>query len=269
MKTPLRPWWLLLCGFVLTACAGPQGRAPGRYAQMVDSATSGCLRNPACATQVGEDAVLPWLSRAAARAGQAAAMLRVWEAAEVAHVERVLVECAKQANSDVNERLLGPGRRTTPEVCTEKVLDASGREVTRAMQLGEAKHAAALECVQRVLGATDAGRFSVEPRYLKDATTGRTRWLEPEEVAQWLQDGQFYLLAGSIVPDVVLHALGNPLKVQRVYDFKFPCPVSNPPIWDIYAPGHSFAGKTQRDVYQQLLNADRAPQLVSPNFGVQ
>ncbi|RKH55581.1 hypothetical protein [Corallococcus llansteffanensis] len=268
--TPPRPWWLLLlCGLLLTACAGPQGRAPSRYEQTMDSATSGCLRNPACATQVGEDAVLPWLSRAAARAGQAAAMLRVWEAAEVAHVERVLVECAKQANSDVNERLLGPGRRTTPEVCTEKVLDANGREVTRAMQLGEAKHAAALECVQRVLGATDAGRFSVEPRYLKDATTGRTRWLDPEEVAQWLQDGQFYLLTGSIVPDVVLHALGNPLKVQRIYDFKFPCPVSNPPIWDIYAPGHSFAGKTQRDVYQQLLNADRAPQLVSPNFGVQ
>lgn len=270
MRTPPRPkWWLLLCGLLLTACAGPRGSAPRHYGQTVDSATNACLRNPACATQVGEDAVLPWLSRAAARVGQATAMLRLWEAAEVAHVERVLVECAKQANSDVNDRLLGPGRRTSRELCAEKVLDAKGREVTRAMQLGEAKHAAALECVQRVLGATDAGRFSVEPRYLKDATTGRTRWLDPEEVAQWLQDGQFYLLTASIVPDVVLHALGNPLKVQRVYDFKFPCPVTNPPTWDIYAPGHSFAEKSQRDVYQQLLEPNRAPQLVSPNFGVQ
>ena len=236
---------------------------------MVDSATNGCLRNPACATQVGKDAVLPWLSRAAARAGQAAAMLRVWEAAEVAHVERVLVECAKQANSDVNDRLLGPGQRTRRELCEEWVKDAKGREVTRAMQLGEAKHAAALECVQRVLGATDAGRFSVEPRYLKDATTGRTRWLDPEEVAQWLRDGQFHLLTGSIVPDVVLHALGNPLKVQRVYDFKFPCPVTNPAHWDAYPEKSPFARERQDVVYKRILQMDQDPRLVSPNLGVE
>ncbi|WP_375742172.1 hypothetical protein NR800_23010 [Corallococcus interemptor] len=184
-------------------------------------------------------------------------------------MERVLVECAKRANLEVNERMLGPGGRTSPAVCREKVVDANGREITRAMQLGEAKHAAALECVQQALDATDAGRFSLEPRYLRDAKTGRTRWLDPKEVAQWLRDGLFHLLTGSIAPDVVLHALGNPLKVQRIYDFKFPCPVTNPPQWDTYAEGSPFADKPQNAVYQELLSSEQAPRLVSPNMGVE
>ncbi|NBD14282.1 hypothetical protein [Corallococcus silvisoli] len=266
--TPLRRmWWL--CYLLWTACAGPEVRAPRSYSQAsMDSATAGCLRSPACASQVGEDAVLPWLSRAAARAGQAAAMMRLWEAAEVARVERALVECAKQANFEVNERMLGPGKRTSPEVCREKVVDANGRQVTRAMQLGEAKHAAALECVQRALGDTDAGRFSLEPRYLRDAKTGRIRWLDPEEVARWLAAGQFHLLVGSIAPDVVLHALGNPLKVQALYDFKFPCPATNDARWDTYPPASPFADRPQNAVYQDLLASERAPLLVSPNMGI-
>ncbi|WP_233601938.1 hypothetical protein [Corallococcus sp. CA047B] len=194
-------------------------------------------------------------------------MLRLWEAAEVAHVERVLLECAKEANSQVNERHLGQGGRTSPELC-KKPVDPKVPGVTWGMKLGEEKHAAALECVQRVLGATDAGRFSLEPRYLKDAKTGRTRWLDPRDVAQWLADGQFHLLVGSIVPDVVLHALGNPLKVQAVYDFKFPCPVTNQPQWDIYPLGHAFAERTQGSIYQEILGSAQVPRMVSPNFGV-
>lgn len=148
------------------------------------------------------------------------------------------------------------------------MVDANGRQVTRAMQLGEAKHAAALECVQRALGDTDAGRFSLEPRYLRDAKTGRTRWLDPEEVARWLAAGQFHLLVGSIAPDVVLHALGNPLKVQALYDFKFPCPVDNPAAWSLYPRGSPFVGERQDAVYRQVLGSDVAPKTVSPNYGV-
>lgn len=50
---------------LLTACSGPSafGPRPQRaYAQTTDSATSTCLRNPACYAQVGDDALLPWLS---------------------------------------------------------------------------------------------------------------------------------------------------------------------------------------------------------------
>ena len=269
MTPPRWAWWL--CSLLLwTACAGPEVRAPRSYSQAtMDSATAGCLRNPACASQVGPDAILPWLSRTAARAAEAAAVMRLWEAAEVARVEHVLEECAKRANLEVNERMLGPGKRTSPAVCREKVVDSNGREITRAMQLGEAKHAAALECVQRELGTTDAGRFSLEPRYLRDVKTGRTRWLEPEEVAQWLRNGLFHLLTGSIAPDVVLHAMGNPLNVQRVYDFKFPCPVTNEPSWGRYPPGHVFENLDQRTVYQRLLGEGLTPKTVSPNLGVQ
>lgn len=269
MTPPRWTWWL--CGLLLwTACAGPEMRAPRSYSQItMDSATAGCLRNPACASQVGQDAILPWLSRAAARAAEAAAVMRLWEAAEVARVEHVLVECAKRANREVNDRMLGPGRRTTRELCEEQVVDANGRTVKRGVLLGNAKHEAALACVQEELGATDAGRFSLEPRYLRDAKTGLTRWLDPEEVARWLAAGQFFLLTGTIAPDVVLHALGNPLKVQRIYDFKFPCPVTNPPQWDIYPEGSPFADKPQGVVYQELLSSERPPNLVSPNMGVE
>ena len=260
-----------LCSLLLwTACAGSEMRAPRGYSQIeMDSATAGCLRNPACASQVGQDAVLPWLSRAVVRAGQAAAVMRLWEAAEVARVEHVLVECAKRANHEVNERMLGPGQRTNRQICEERVVDANGRTVKRAVLLGNAKHAAALACVLEQLGVTEAGRFSLEPRYLRDAKTGQTRWLEPEEVARWLAAGQFFLLMGTIAPDVVLHALGNPLKVQRIYDFKFPCPVTNPPRWDIYPEGSPFADKPQNAVYQELLSSEQTPRLVSPNMGVE
>ncbi|NOK31976.1 hypothetical protein HMI49_02000 [Corallococcus exercitus] len=268
MTPPRRMWWLC-CLLLWTACAGPEVRAPRSYSQAtMDSATAGCLRNPACASQVGQDAILPWLSRAAARAAEAAAVMRLWEAAEVARVEGVLVECAKRANLEVNDRMLGPGQRTTRAICEEKVVDANGRTVKRGVLLGNAKHAAALECVQQELGETDAGRFSLEPRYILDAKTGRTRWLDPEEVARWLAAGQFFLLTGTIAPDVVLHALGNPLQAQRVYDFKFPCPVTNPPRWDTYPEGHPFAKKEQGEVYSLLLGKDTSPRLVSPNLGV-
>lgn len=268
--TPPRWTWWLYCLLLWTACAGPEVRTPRSYSQIaMDSATSGCLRNPACASQVGQDAILPWLSRAAERAAQAAALMRLWEAAEVARVERVLVECAKQANFDVNERMLGPGRLTTRQICEEKVVDANGRTVKRGVLLGNAKHETALACVQEKLGTTDAGRFSLEPRYLKDAQTGRTRWLDPAEVARWLAAGQFFLLTGTIAPDVVLHALGDPLKVQRVYDFKFPCPVTNEPAWGRYPPGHVFENLDQSTVYRRLLGEGLTPQTVSPNLGVQ
>ncbi|RKH51385.1 hypothetical protein D7Y23_10305 [Corallococcus sp. AB050B] len=265
----MTPPRLALCSLLLwTACAGPEVRAPRSYSQIaMDSATTGCLRNPACASQVGQDAILPWLSRAAARAAEAAAVMRLWEAAEVARVEHVLVECAKRANFEVNERMLGPGRRTTREICEEKVVDSNGRTVKRGVLLGNAKHEAALACVQEQLGATDAGRFSLEPRYLRDAQTGRTRWLDPEEVARWLAAGQFFLLTGTIAPDVVLHALGNPLQAQRVYDFKFPCPVTNPPRWETYPQGSPFAGKRQDEVYRELLGREVSLKTASPNYG--
>ena len=84
--------WLvaLLC----VSCAS----GPTRYAQTTDTATSGCLRNPTCYTQPGDEAFLPWVDKAARAAATAGAAMKVLEAADVARIEHLLVECAKEAN---------------------------------------------------------------------------------------------------------------------------------------------------------------------------
>ncbi|MFY0579819.1 hypothetical protein ACN28S_41195 [Cystobacter fuscus] len=80
-------------------------RAPAHYAQSTDSATSGCLRNPACYVQRGDEAVIPWMSRAADAVRTGVTVMRFLEAAEVARVEQVMVACANEANFEINERI--------------------------------------------------------------------------------------------------------------------------------------------------------------------
>jgi hypothetical protein len=70
------------------------------------------------------------------------------------------------------------------------------------------------------------------------------------------------------VPDVVLHGPGQPLKVQAVYDFKFPCPTTNYPKWEEYPADHPFAAKDQGTLYRNALGKELKPALVSPNLGV-
>ncbi|MCP3144124.1 hypothetical protein [Pyxidicoccus xibeiensis] len=263
---------LLSAVALLAACSGPtaMGRgAHGRYAQSADSATSVCLRNPACYTQVGDDAVIPWLSRAASAVRTATATLRLLEAADLERVEEVLIECAKLANFEVNERVFGQGKRPTREQC-EKVVrrDARNNPVTWAMDLGTAKHEVALKCAEAKLGEAVPGNFSVEPRYHRDLKTGRLRLLDPEEVKLWLADGLFHLLLGTLVPDVVLHASGDPLKALTAYDFKFPCADTKEPDWNRYPEGHPYAGLSQGEAYSRLLMLEVKSARVSPGWGI-
>ncbi|MBZ4419558.1 hypothetical protein [Myxococcus sp. RHSTA-1-4] len=263
---------MLVAGTLLAACSSSTAMGPGprrAYAQSMDSATSACLRNPACYTQVGDDAVLPWLSRAASAARTVAATLRLLEAAEIQRVEFILVECAKLANFEVNERVFGEGKRPTREQC-EKVVrrDSKDKPVTWAMDLGTAKHAVALKCAEKRLKEMIPGNFSVEPRYFRDPRTGRLRLLDPEDVKLWLQEGLFHLLLGTLVPDVVLHASGDPLKVQTAYDFEFPCASSKEPEWERYPQDHPHQGRTQGDVYHEDLQMAVEPARVSPGYGI-
>jgi hypothetical protein len=85
-------------------------------------------------------------------------------------------------------------------------------------------------------------------------------------VEEWLQAGWQHLLLGTLVPDVVLHETGNPMKVQAVYDFKFPCHPSTDPSWHRYPPGHPYHGFTQGEIYKQVLKVEE-PVFVSPNWG--
>lgn len=267
----LRPM-VLTATALLAGCgtsAPTQRRGQGRYAQEVDTATSACLRNPACyAPAPGEQAILPWLSRAGDAARATTTVLRLLDAAQIARVDKVLKECAEQASFEVNERLLGEGKRPTRELCQEVVgKDSRGQPVTRAMELGREKHRVALECAQERLEQEVPDHFSLEPRYQYSLKTKQTRLLDPKQVDEWLRDGLLHKLLGTLVPDVVLHAAGKPLQVQAVYDFKFPCPSSNFPSWHDYPSNHPFHPRHQGNVYQEALGVE-APALVAPFHGV-
>ncbi|MFY0583616.1 hypothetical protein ACN28S_63305 [Cystobacter fuscus] len=130
--------------------------------------------------------------------------------AEVARVEAVLVQCAREADFEVNEREYPQERYPSDAECGRKVgRDKNGKPITRAMELGVMKHERAFACVERELGRDFSEHFTREPRYGKDASTG-TYVLTGEGM-------------GSLVPDIVLHLVHDATRIQFLYDFFFPC----------------------------------------------
>lgn len=243
--------WLALAVLLLqAACAtsAPRG-VPTRYAQTMNSAVDGCLRNPACvAASPGEEALIPWLSRAVSTARALATLKEFLEEAELRRIEKVLVECAQEAEFQVNEREYGPGRSPDDAECDRLVRDKHGKEVSRAIELGVMKHEAAFACVERRLLKEFPDHVSLEPRYGRDPTTGKyaltDRWTD------------------SLKPDIVLHLARNPNKVQCVFDFKFPCKLARKrdPLGD-------------KDVVQQLLDYDNLggncpSAIITPQLGI-
>ncbi len=213
----------------------------------MDSATNGCLRNPACYVQTGDEAVMPWLSPSVEAARATVAVLRVLEAAELARVEELLIQCAKDADFEVNEREYGPGKKPDDAECDRVVRYEDDKPVRRRAELGVMKHEAAFACVRRKLLPLFPDSVSLEPRYRLDPATGQhvltRRW----------QD--------SLRPDIVIHAAGHPNKVQCVYDFKFPCtaaskrdPLASPDV------------RQQLEKYEPL--GDCAPAIITPQLGV-
>lgn len=93
---------------------------PGSYAQTTDSATNGCLRNPACyTTSPGEEAIIPWVSRTVSAARTTSTMAMMLADADVKLIESRLTQCAREANEKVNredEELQGqePTRGSRP-----------------------------------------------------------------------------------------------------------------------------------------------------------
>jgi hypothetical protein len=254
----------------LAGCGGVAPASHGRrtqYAQTVDSATSACLRNPACYTAVGDDAVLPWLARTASAVRTVSAVLRMLSEVELKRVENILEECAKEVHFQVNEREFGPGKSPTREQCEEVVRVQGNQKITRAMELGTIKHELALECARKKLEQEVPGNYSLEPRYAYDLKTNRTRLLTREQVEEWLKAGWLHLLLGTLVPDVVLHETGNPMKVQAVYDLKFPCHPAAPPSWNSHPAGHPYFKFNQKQIYQKALGTPKVNS-VSPNHGV-
>ncbi|MFY0527811.1 hypothetical protein ACN28I_33230 [Archangium gephyra] len=254
MPVPLkvRPGQALLAVSALLMGCGSAGYA-------VDSATSACRQNPLyCATVAGEEAVVP----TAIRGGAEAATLWVLTRQTRSDIEQALVECVEWANAEVNLQRFG-GKSPSREQCQEELpgTDPCGKKVTRAMQLGTEKHALALQCTETKLGALIPGRFSLEQRYRYDPQTGQKQLVSSEEARSLRQQGCGDELKGTIVPDVVIHS-GNPLEVQAVYDFKFPCPFSNYPRWMEYGGRSSRGTPNQGDAYFNILRV--GPDLVAP-----
>ncbi len=244
--------WTFFLGPLLLqiACATTHAErgTPGRYEQSLDSATSGCLRSLACATQEGSDAVIPWLSSAARATGAVLTALKTLEAAEVARIEHLLVQCAREADFEVNEREYGRGKRPDDAECERVVRYENGKPVLRRMDLGTMKHDVAFACVRREILKLFPDNVSIEPRYGLDSATARYVLTQ-----QWRD---------SLKPDVVLHAARDPTRIQCVYDFKFPCSAANKSD-----PLGSSGVSAQLAKYQEL-GGNCPPAIVTPQLGI-
>jgi hypothetical protein len=113
-------------------------------------------------------------------------------------VEEILLRCARQAETEVNQELM-KGKSPDAADCAEYVRDEHGKSVTRAMYLGVKKHENARQCAERMLGKEFPGRLSLEQRYRYD-WKARTRRLENR------QHGSGVDLTGTVVPDLVIHS---------------------------------------------------------------
>ncbi|WP_170115488.1 hypothetical protein [Melittangium boletus] len=174
-----------------------------------------------------------------------------------AAVEKVLRECAVKAHEAVNRKYFKGD--PTPAQCAEIVeRDAKGTAITtRAMQLGKQKHVEALACVSDLLSKFLSGRFSMEQRYRPNPTTRNLELVSIEQYQKLLRVNQGKGLRGTLVPDVVIHS-GDPLRIQIVYDFKFPCLRRNSPTWTVYTQAdHPYRDRTQGDVYEEFLGPTR------------
>ncbi len=271
MHGPSRSFLLLTLSTLLVACGTPRAVGPGaprHYAQSMDSATSACLRNPSCyMASPGEDAILPWLSRSLEAAQTLAVLVRLLEAAEVARVEQVLKDCANEASFKVDEQWLGKDRRPTRSLCQQTYeTDARGNKVTWAMHLGREKHRVALECVHKELGETLAEYVSLQPYYRYYRATRELELLDPWQVTEWLRDGLYGMLLGTLSQEVVVHASGNPLRVQAVFDFKFPCPHSNSATWHSFPENHPYSDVNQGQIYKEAFNLKEVVR-IAPGYG--
>jgi hypothetical protein len=185
-------------------------------------------------------------------------------------IRAALRACADKAYGDTLRKYWG-GRRPTDTECDQRVTNAQGEQVSMAMWLGSLMHDEAQRCAEEILRQLKPGGFSTNPRYRrvpkdpanknpnpKNPNDWRTEWIDPREES--LLRGAEKL--GTIVPDFVIHDR-DPLRVQKVFDYKFPCKSGRTPSWRGYPLGHPYQRRMQDRVYKDFLKAD--PELISPN----
>jgi hypothetical protein len=264
--------WLVLAGSILLgACVGVS--SPGRGTpshDTCDSLTNACLKDPKyCATLAGREISNGPVQTVGSAVASGAAVLQVLHETMRKELKEELERCANMARSDVLLRYPTEFKGGSPSdaECKSWTVDGKGRRVTWAMRLGTEMHAVALDCATDILNRLRQGGFSKDPCYRYNKQTGKTTFVSCEEVKDLLDKGCGDELIGTIRPDIVLHS-GNPLDIQAVYDFKFPClhDGKTPPRWRDYPETSPHHGCNQGDVYGEALKVE--PVLIFPRWGI-
>jgi len=246
----VRGWLPLVGPWLMAGCATGLGGLP-EYGPTLQ--TQSCVLSPGCmAPAASGDVLVPTAAVRAAQAVRGLLTLKDFlDEAEVAQVEAVLAQCAREADFQVNEREYGRGRSPDDKECDRLVgQTAKKKPITRAMELGSLKHEMTFACVERELGRDFPDHITREPRYGRNPSSG-TYTLTDE----WFE---------SLVPDLVLHLVRNASQIQLLYDFYFPCTSlkkSNP------------LGRNKRTLHEKLGKYESLPgepprALVTPQLGI-
>ncbi|MFP2909442.1 hypothetical protein ACLESD_31245 [Pyxidicoccus sp. 3LFB2] len=259
---------LLVVGALLAACGG-SSRHTERGDLRFDTETVGRMRH-AAALGRGVGAMAPAAGRTVAAsilAESVPLLLTLLEGDNaVGELEERLVECARQAERQVNASHYG-NRAPTRQECGEEVeVDGCGARITRAMLLGQQKHALALQCAREVLEELWRRPYSLEQRYRYYPNARVLETVSQQEEARLIKEGCTHALWRTIKPDLVLHADHDLLRSVVTLDFKFPCPNTNDARWKNYGEDSAYAKSNQGRVYKDALGGK--PFLVSPRRGV-
>jgi hypothetical protein len=260
---------LLVAGAVLGACARTPQRPSREELRFLDTETAGRLRH-AAAVGKGASALAPASGQTvvASMLAEAVPVLLVLLKSDnaVGELEERLVECARQAERQVNAAFFG-NRAPTREECGEEVeVDGCGARITRAMQLGQRKHEVALQCAREVLEELWRWPYSIEQRYRYYPNARFLESVSREEEARLIKEGCTNELWRTIKPDLVLHADQDLLRSVLTLDYKFPCPDTNRAQWKEYGENSAYANSNQGKVYKDALGGEAL--LISPGRGV-
>lgn len=259
---------VLLASALLSACvSGPQ-RTARRELRFLDTETASRLRHAATVSE-GSSAVAPVATLVVASTLVRAVPLiaTVLKSEQRAReLEEQLVECARLAEREVNASHFG-NRSPTRQECGEELdVDGCDARITRAMLLGQEKHALALRCAREVLKQLWPAPFSIEQRYRYYPNANILETVSPQEEARLIAQGCTRELWRTIKPDIVLHANHDLLRAVLIIDFKFPCPDTNEPRWTQYGERSAYAGYSQGQLYKQALGGEAV--MISPGTGV-
>ncbi|WP_257458755.1 hypothetical protein [Archangium lipolyticum] len=265
-----RCWVLSLVALVsLVSCTTTSGTSRGDRYGYDNSASAACRQNPAnCIALTGKEAAFEPIREVGTVVASSAAVMGALDDLVRKSIEDALVDCANMARSEVLLRYPKTFEGPTPNAdeCKQWTVDARGRSVTWAVRLGMEMHDVASQCAQEELSRLRPGGFSVEQRYRYDGRLKRWKQVSAEEEQALIDSGNAGELKGTLKPDVVIHS-GDPVNVQAVYDFKFPCAnTDRAPEWDRYPENHPYEGSSQRDMYMEALGPE--PVRIVPRLGV-